>query len=137
MCIRACTGTDTPLSSACWDTPPKQTPPGQTNPPVQTPLYRHPLGRHPPSPQRPLQQTVRILLECILVRYFINEESKLSLNLRNSTRLKILQVLTSAAMFPQETMHIIYNYPDSISKVYVARGLCGFNIGLHGNLALG
>ena len=37
-------------------------------PPKQTPA---PLGRHPPrqtSPRRPLQRTVRILLECILVK---------------------------------------------------------------------
>ena len=89
------------------------------------------MGRHPWAdtpradtplplpPQRPLQQTARILLEYILVRYFIDEESKLSLNVGNSTMLEILQVLTSAAMFPPETMHIICSYPDSISKVYM------------------
>ena len=47
---------DKPLPSACWDTPP-------------CPLH---AGIH--TPRRPLQRTVRILLECILVlRYF--EES--------------------------------------------------------------
>ena len=49
-----------------------------------TPLYarHHPLGRHrpslgrPPSRRRPLQRTVRILLECILVSIFcLNEIS--------------------------------------------------------------
>ena len=39
-----------PLPSACWDTPPAQCMLGYT-----------------PLPQRPLQRTVRILLECILV----------------------------------------------------------------------
>ena len=38
--------------------PPRQTPPGQTD----TPLVRHPPGRWP------LQRTVRILLECILIQ---------------------------------------------------------------------
>ena len=42
------------------------------HPPGQTPLGRHPLlGRHPPgqtpAPRWLLQQTVRILLECLLV----------------------------------------------------------------------
>ena len=47
------------------DTAPRQTPPG-----------RHtPLGRHPPPHRWPLQRTVRILLECILVR--ICETSKI------------------------------------------------------------
>ena len=45
---------DTPLGQ----TPPADTPPGQT-----APL----LGRHPPPSRGPLQQTVRILLECFLV----------------------------------------------------------------------
>ena len=74
--------------SACWDThslgrqPPtgQTTPqadtPRQTPPCTDTPLGKHPPGRHPPlgrhhptgqTPQRPLQRTVRILLECILV----------------------------------------------------------------------
>ena len=59
-----------PLPSACWDTPPCPVHGG-----IHTPLRRHPLadtpladtpptGRHP---RRPLQRTVRILLECILV----------------------------------------------------------------------
>ena len=60
--------------SACWDTmsPPRaDTPPGSRHPPrsrypcagADTPPSRHPL-----SPERqPLLQTVRILLECILV----------------------------------------------------------------------
>ena len=46
----------------------RQPPPAQYmlgyTPPGQTPPGRHPLGRHP---RRPLQRTVRILLECILV----------------------------------------------------------------------
>ena len=40
---------DTPLTSTCWDTPPAQC-----------------MLGYPPS-RRPLQRTVRILLECILV----------------------------------------------------------------------
>ena len=51
-------------------TPPRQTPPRQT-PPEQTSPGRHPLGRHPPpSSRRLLQQTVHIILECILVLNF-------------------------------------------------------------------
>ena len=50
--------------------PPGQTPPGQT-PPGQTPPGRHPPG-HTSQPDAPWadtpQQTVRILLECILVK---------------------------------------------------------------------
>ena len=51
---------------------PRQTPPGRhplgRHPPGQTPPPRvdTPLGRHTPL-RRPLQWTVRILLECILV----------------------------------------------------------------------
>ena len=44
-----------------WQTPPGQTPPGQTRP-GQTPSRQT-----PPPPRRPLQRTVRILLDCILV----------------------------------------------------------------------
>ena len=55
--------------------PPRQTPPGQL---ADTPLSRHPredttpMGRHAPGQtplpgRQPLQRTVRILLECILV----------------------------------------------------------------------
>ena len=47
---------------------------GRHQPPLgrhQPPLGTHPLGIHPsrqtPSPRRPLQRMVRILLECILV----------------------------------------------------------------------
>ena len=51
----------TPLVDTHWaDTPWADTPLGR-HPPRQTP----PL--HPPPPRRPLQRTVRILLECILV----------------------------------------------------------------------
>ena len=46
--------------SACKDSPPKQTPPGR-HPPADTPLA------DPPPSGWPLQRTVRILLECILV----------------------------------------------------------------------
>ena len=57
---------------------PRQTPLGshpleRHSPWVDTPLGRHPPGRHPPgqtppTPKwRPLQRTVRILLECIVV----------------------------------------------------------------------
>ena len=46
-----------------WQTPPRQTPP-----PADPPPGRHPtLGRHPRADRRPLQRTVRILLESILV----------------------------------------------------------------------
>ena len=60
--------------------PPGRHPPRQTPPLGRRPLGRHPsgqtppLGRHPlgagqtsPLPRQPLQRTVRILLECILV----------------------------------------------------------------------
>ena len=58
--IPACTGADTPgqtphptpLGSACWDT--------------HRPWAVH-AGIHVPPPWRPLQQTVHIQLECILV----------------------------------------------------------------------
>ena len=87
-------GTHLPLPSACWDThhlgqtPPWAdiTPPWADTPfPGQTPLplgrhpspwtdtpsprQTYPLGRPPPRPRRPLQRTVRILLECILVSH--------------------------------------------------------------------
>ena len=56
-CIPACTG---------------QTPPGQTPPPpcpVHSWIHTHPCQVHAGiHPRRPLQRTVRILLECILVR---------------------------------------------------------------------
>ena len=65
--------------SACWDT----TPPGSRHPPGADPPWertpsqsRHPPGpdtprsRHPPKRQ-PLLQTVRILLECILVPGYV------------------------------------------------------------------
>ena len=62
------------------DTPQIDTPPGQT-PPVYAGIHTHPCpvhaGIHPPQtqcmlgysppPRRPLQRTVRILLECIFV----------------------------------------------------------------------
>ena len=45
--------------------PPWADPPRQTHPP---PWQTHPLGSHTPARwKRPLQRTVRILLECILV----------------------------------------------------------------------
>ena len=58
--------------------PPRQTPPWADttplgrHPPRQTPPGRHPPRQTPPPPpppfpRRPLQRTVRILLECILV----------------------------------------------------------------------
>ena len=66
---------------SCTHNPFSHTPPGQTSPPIL--LGRHPPrqtppppGRHTPlwadtpgqiPPRRPLQWTVRILLECILV----------------------------------------------------------------------
>ena len=61
-----------------WQTPTLQTPPWADTPPRQTPLQADTLlGRHPlpsacwdtppPPPRRPLQQTVSIVLECILV----------------------------------------------------------------------
>ena len=63
--------------SAGWDThTPWQTPPGQTSPWADTPWVdtpwtdlpaRHPPGQILPS-RRLLQRTVRILLECILVK---------------------------------------------------------------------
>ena len=63
-----------PLADTPWQTPPGQTPPGQTPPGQTTPLQTPwadtrprtdtPISRHPL--RRPLQWTVRILLECIL-----------------------------------------------------------------------
>ena len=64
-CIPACTGAD----SSRADIPPADTSPWSDTPLRHPPLVRHsdtPLGRHPPH-RRPLQRTVRILLECILV----------------------------------------------------------------------
>ena len=63
--------------------PPGQTPPGQTPPWTDTPcLGRHPPGQTPPWPdttpwpdiplsRRLLQRTVRILLECIFVIFYL------------------------------------------------------------------
>ena len=62
-----------PGRQADRQTLPGQTPPGHRpllgrHAPGRHPLGRHPLGRHPPPHiSRPLQWTVRILLECILV----------------------------------------------------------------------
>ena len=50
------------FTGGVWQTLPGKTPLGQT-PPAQCML-----GYTPPPPQRPLQWTVRILLECILVQ---------------------------------------------------------------------
>ena len=47
VCIPACTGANTPLAD----------------------ISQHALGQTPPNPRRPLQQMVRILLECFLVQY--------------------------------------------------------------------
>ena len=46
-------------------TPPRQIPPGRPPPDRALPLGRHPPGQASPVP---LHQTVRILLECILVK---------------------------------------------------------------------
>ena len=72
-CIPACTGADPPgptYPSMHWG----RHPPGQTN--TNMHWGRHPPGRHIPActgadipPRQLLQQTERILLECILV-YF-------------------------------------------------------------------
>ena len=48
------------------DNPWADTPVGRQPHLADTPPFRHPLGRHP-RPRRPLQRTVRMLLECILV----------------------------------------------------------------------
>ena len=67
---------DTPQADTLWVDTPWQTPPGQT-PPRQTPP-----GQTPPHPERrPLQRTVRILLECIL---FVTFSSKLNRTFINS-----------------------------------------------------
>ena len=50
-------------------TPSWQTLPWQTHTPGRHPLADIPPGRHPPSTRRPLQRTVCIILECILVIY--------------------------------------------------------------------
>ena len=46
------------------------------------PPGRHPRGRHPPGkhtpPRRPLQRTVRILLECILVFTYLENTAQTS-----------------------------------------------------------
>ena len=81
------------VHSGGWWTSPRQTPPQADIPPRQSPsLGRHcpPQTRQPPRadrptpiPRRPLQQTVRILLECILVLIFTlhsdKDQNKLSL----------------------------------------------------------
>ena len=62
VCLSQCMlGYHTPQSRH----PPPQSrhPPGSRHPQEQTP----PQSRHPPQERRPLLQTVRILLECILV----------------------------------------------------------------------
>ena len=91
-------GADTPLEKTPPRSrhPPKQTPPPpeQTPPPDQTPPRADtpqeqtpPQTRHPPRPDtpspeiRPLLQTVRILLECILVAVKFSPFSTLSLQL--------------------------------------------------------
>ena len=87
-------GQTSPLPSSCWDThrPWSDTPSLLVrcpNPPwSDTPQDRHPPVRHPPPPGqtqppgqtpppwRPLQCTVRILLECILVSdFFLNRQT--------------------------------------------------------------
>ena len=60
---------DTPLGRHPLDRHPPplvKHPPGQTHPEADNPLGRHPPGQTPP-PRRPLQRTIRILLECILI----------------------------------------------------------------------
>ena len=51
--------------------PPRADPPGQTHPQADTPLGIHPPGQTPPwagtSSRWPMQRTVSILLECILI----------------------------------------------------------------------
>ena len=73
-CIPACIGADTPLPSACWYTPSGHTHRGQT-PSCPMHVGIHPLGRHLPppghTPPPPLQRTVCILLECILVCLYL------------------------------------------------------------------
>ena len=54
-----------PLADTPWGRHPVRHPTGR-HPPGRHHPGRHPLGRHPPS-RWPLLQTVRILLECILV----------------------------------------------------------------------
>ena len=70
LCIPACTGADIPpfpvhagIHTPCPVHAGIHPPPGQTPSPGHTPL----LGKRPPPLRRPLQRTVRILLECILV----------------------------------------------------------------------
>ena len=57
--------------NSCWDmTPREQSPQHQASPRTRYPLPQDqapPMGSDPPS-RRPLLQTVRILLECILVK---------------------------------------------------------------------
>ena len=66
-----------PLADTPWTDTPGRHPPQVDTPWAETPpRSRHPLGRNPPKqtplsmqtpPRPPLQRTVRILLECILV----------------------------------------------------------------------
>ena len=65
---------DTPLGRPLGRRPPGRNLPGQTNPQA---LRHFPPGQTTPPPERPLQRTVRILLECVLVKpnylqYWIN-----------------------------------------------------------------
>ena len=76
----------TPMDTNSGQTSSRQTPPSGQTPP----LGKHPLGRHhhprqtpPPSIRWQLQQTVRILLQCILVWH--NFCQKLYENFKNWT----------------------------------------------------
>ena len=64
MCLSYC-----PQGGCLADTPPGRHPPGRQTPPGQTPPWQADTPRQADTRQgRPLQRTVRILLECILVK---------------------------------------------------------------------
>ena len=65
VCLSACWDTHTPLEAP--PPHPLEAPPRSTPTEAHTPLEAHPPGSTP-SPRRSLQRTVRILLECFLVK---------------------------------------------------------------------
>ena len=95
------------LGSRDTTPPPGRHPPRQTH----TPLGRHPLSRHPlrqipptrqiapphPCETAPLQQTVRILLECILVYLWVYRKNNfLAISLRKLCFYTCLSVILFA-----------------------------------------
>ena len=85
VCIPACTGQTGVYPSMHWGRHPPGRPPWADI----TRLGRHPPGQTPPQadtpppraddlPRRPLQRTVRIILECILVIFYTGRHSRVA-----------------------------------------------------------